>query len=163
MVTLRSLAGFMLGVVLAAAFYMVLIDTVDLPEVYAAIGAVLLAGAGYEAARRQGVAEGRVSPGWVARGWRVILSIPRQIAWVSWQAFAQLVAPRETRGTLRAVSFRAGGEGSSDVGRRALAEGLGSLAPNTIVIGIDGERDLLLVHQLHPSGGREQLDVLELG
>jgi hypothetical protein len=160
---MRSLAGSLLGVLLAAAFYMVLIDTVDLPEVYAAIAAVLLAGAGYEAARRQGVAEARVSPRWLARGWRVIVSIPRQIAWVSWQALAQLVAPRQTRGTLRAVPFRAGGEGSGDVGRRALAEGLGSLAPNTIVIGIDGEHDLLLVHQLHRRGGREQLDVLELG
>jgi hypothetical protein len=77
-----------------------------------------------------------------------IVSLPRQIAWVSWQAVAQLVAPRQTRGTLRAVPFRAGGESSRDVGRRALAEGLGSLAPNTIVIGIDGARDLLLVHQL---------------
>jgi hypothetical protein len=160
---MRSLAGLMLGVVLAAAFYMVLIDTVDLPELYAAIAAVLLSGAGYEAARRQGVAEAQVSPRWVTRGWRVILSIPLQIVRVSWQAFAQLVAPRQTRGTLRAVPFRAGGEGSSDVGRRALAEGLGSLAPNAIVIGIDAEHDLLLVHQLHRSGGREQLDVLELG
>jgi hypothetical protein len=160
---MRALAGLMLGVVLAAAFYMVLIDTVDLPEVYAAVGAVALAGTSYEAARRQGVAEAQVSLRWVARGWRVIVSIPRQIVWVSWQAFAQLLAPRKTRGTLRAVPFRAGGEGSRDVGRRALAEGLGSLAPNTIVIGIDDERDLLLVHQLRRHGGREQLDVLELG
>jgi hypothetical protein len=152
-----------LGSALGAAFYMVLIDTVDLPELYAGIGAVLLAGAAYEAARRQGIAEARVSLRWVRWGWRVIASIPRQIAWVSWQALAQLVAPREARGSLRAVPFRAGGDGSGDVGRRALAEGLGSLAPNTIVIGIDGERDLLLVHQLHRSGGREQLDVLELG
>jgi hypothetical protein len=162
-VTLKSLAGFARGVVLAAAFYMVLIDTVDLPEVYAAIGAVLLAGAGYEAARRQGFAEARISLRWVARGWRVLVGVPRQIAWVSWQAVAQLVAPRQTRGTLRAVPFRAGGEGSRDVGRRALAEGLGSLAPNTIVIGIDSEHDLLLIHQMRRNGGREQLDVLELG
>jgi uncharacterized membrane protein YccC len=81
-VTLRSLTGYLLGVVLAAAFYMVLIDTVDLPEVYAAIGAVLLSGAGYEAARRQGLSEARVSPAWVARGWRVFASIPLQIVWV---------------------------------------------------------------------------------
>jgi multisubunit Na+/H+ antiporter MnhE subunit len=160
---MRSWAGFTVGVLLAGAFYMVLIDTVDLPELYAAIGGVLLAGAAYEAARRQGVAEARVSLRWLSRAWRVIASIPRQIAWVSWQALAQLVARREARGTLRAVPFRAGGEGSSDAGRRALAEGLGSLAPNTIVIGIDGDSDLLLVHQLHRSGGREELDVLELG
>ena len=160
---MRAPASVGLGFALGAAFYMVLIDTVDLPELYAGIGAVLLAGAAYEAARRQGIAEARVSLRWVSRGWRVIASIPRQIAWVSWQALAQLVAPREARGSLRAVPFRAGGDRSGDVGRRALAEGLGSLAPNTIVIGIDGERDLLLVHQLHRSGGREQLDVLELG
>ena len=160
---MRSAAGFLTGAVLAAAFYMVLIDTVDLPELYAAISGVLLGGAAYEAARRQGIAEARISASWLVRGPRVIASIPRQIGWVSWQALAQLVAPRESRGTLRAVTFRAGGEGSDDVGRRALAEGLGSLAPNTIVIGIDSERDLLLVHQLHRSGGREELDVLELG
>jgi multisubunit Na+/H+ antiporter MnhE subunit len=160
---MRSLAGFMLGVLVAGAFYMVLIDTVDLPELYAAIGGVLLSAAAYQAARHQGIAEARLSPRWLGRGWRVIASIPRQIAWVSWQALAQLVTRRETRGTLRAVPFRAGGDGSSDVGRRALAEGLGSLAPNTIVIGIDEERDLLLVHQLRRSGGREELDVLELG
>ncbi|HEX3689353.1 MAG TPA: hypothetical protein VHV28_06630 [Solirubrobacteraceae bacterium] len=163
MVAMRSLAGCALGAVLAAAFYMLLIDTVDLPELYAAIGGVLLSGVAYEAARRQGVAEARVSPRWVARGWRVIASIPRQIFLVSWEALAQLIDPREARGTLRAVPFRAGGDGSSDVGRRALTEGLGSMAPNTIVIGIDTESDLLLVHQLHRRGGREELDVLELG
>jgi hypothetical protein len=40
---------------------------------------------------------------------------------------------------------------------------LGSLAPNTVVIGVDPDRDLLLVRQLHRQGGREQLDVLGLG
>ena len=65
---------------------MVLIDTVDLPELYAESALSSLAGAAYEAARRQGIAEARVSLRWVSRGWRVIASIPRQIAWVSWQA-----------------------------------------------------------------------------
>ena len=48
-------------------------------------------------------------------------------------------------------------------GRRALAESLGSLAPNTIVIGVDPERKLLLVHQLHARADRDELDVLRLG
>ncbi|HEX3978959.1 MAG TPA: hypothetical protein VHW96_22000 [Solirubrobacteraceae bacterium] len=160
---MRSLAGFSLGVLLGGGFYLALIDTVDLPELYAGIGAAALAGAAYEAARRQGVAEGRVSLRWLARSGRVITSVPRQIVWVSWQAIAQLAAPRQTRGTLRAVPYRAGGESAGDVGRRALSEGLGSLAPNTIVIGMDDERDLMLVHQLRRHGGRDELDVLELG
>jgi hypothetical protein len=160
---MRSLAAALLGFGFAAAFYMALIDTVDLPELYAAIAAVLLGGGAYEAARQQGIGEARLSLRWLTRSGRVVASVPRQIAWVSWEAVVQLVRPRPARGTLRAVPFRAGGEGSDDVGRRALTEALGSLAPNTLVIGIDPEHDLLLVHQLRRAGGREQIDVLELG
>jgi hypothetical protein len=44
-----------------------------------------------------------------------------------------------------------------------MAESLGSFAPNTIVIGIDPDRERILVHQLRASGGRDAIDVLELG
>jgi hypothetical protein len=160
---MRSLAAASVGFALAAAFYMALIDTVDLPELYAAIAAVLLGGGAYEAARRQGIAEARLSVRWLGRSGRVVASVPQQIVWVSGEALAQLVRPQQARGTLRAVPFRTGGEGSDDVGRRALAEALGSVPPNTLVIGIDPDHDLLLVHQLRRAGGREQIDVLELG
>jgi hypothetical protein len=160
---MRSLAAASVGFVLAAAFYMLLIDNVGLPELYAAIAAVLLGGVATGAARHQGVAEAQFSGRWMARTPRVLASVPRQIAWVSWEAIVQLVHPRARRGSFRAVPFRAGGEGSEDVGRRAMAEAFGSVAPNTIIIGIDPESDLLLVHQLRRSGGRDQLDVLELG
>jgi hypothetical protein len=160
---MRSPAAASVGFVLAAAFYMVLIDTVDLPELYAAIAAVLLGGGAYGAARHQGVAEAQLSWRWMARAPRVLGSVPRQIVWVCWEAIVQLLHPRARRGTFRAVAFRAGGEASEDVGRRALAEALGSLAPNTIVIGIDPNTNLLLVHQLRGAGGRDQIDVLELG
>jgi hypothetical protein len=49
------------------------------------------------------------------------------------------------------------------VGRSALAESLGSFAPNTIVIGVDPERELILGHQLRRTGGDEAIDVLGLG
>jgi hypothetical protein len=156
-------AGALLGLVLGGAFYMLLIDTVSLPELYAGAGAVLLAWAAYESARRQHFAEAAIAPAWLGRSGRVLASVPKQIVLISWDALAQLVSPRPARGSFRAVSFAAGGDSSRDVGRRALAEGLGSLAPNTIVIGIDRDRDLLLVHQLRRGGGREQIDVLDLG
>jgi hypothetical protein len=44
-----------------------------------------------------------------------------------------------------------------------LAKEFGSFAPNSYVIGVDAERDLMLVHQLEPRGGRDKLDPLELG
>jgi multisubunit Na+/H+ antiporter MnhE subunit len=66
-----------------------------------------------------------------------------------------------SRGTLIAVPFRSGGDGAEDVARRALTESLGSMGPNQIVIGIDRERNLLVVHQL--ARDPERADLLELG
>jgi hypothetical protein len=153
----------LLGQLMAAGFYLLLIDTVQLPELYAGLGVVALAWCAYEAARRQRLAEAWISPAWLMRAGRVLASLPLQSAIVAWEAVRQLFSPSPARGTLRAVSFAARGERPADVGRRALAEGLGSLAPNTIVIGVDRERELLLVHQLRRRGGREQVDVLGLG
>jgi hypothetical protein len=151
------------GLALGGAFYLLLIDTTSSPELYAGIGAMLLAGAAFEVSREQGFSEAALSPRWLLRGGRVLWRVPAQILIVCGQAFAQLLDHKPTRGRLRAVPFRAGGEGSHDAGRRALTEALGSLTPNTIVIGIDRDRDLLLVHQLRVRGGREELDQLELG
>ena len=58
------------------------------------------------------------------------------------------LAGRPRRGRFRTAPFRAGGDGRRDVARRALTESLGSLGPNTIVLGIDRERNLVVVHQL---------------
>lgn len=156
-------ASALLGVLIGGAFYLLLIDTVSAPELYAGAGATLLAAIAFEVSREVGLAEATISPAWLVRGWRVIASVPRHIVLVSWAALAQLVAPRSVRGRFRAVPFRAGGDGVRDVGRRALSEALGSLAPNTIVVGVDPDRDLILVHQLHVRGGREELDPLGLG
>jgi hypothetical protein len=68
------------------------------------------------------------------------------------------------RGRLRALPFRHGGGGSADQGRRAMAEGLGSFAPNTIILGVDESRDLIFAHQLVPTDDAQSaIDPLELG
>jgi len=152
-----------LGFVLAGSFYLLLIDTADSPELYAGTGAVALAALGFEAVREQGFAEVGFSPRWLARAWRLLARIPADAMWVSLTALQQLVAPRRRRGVLRAFKFEHGAaQGPLDAGRRALAESAGSLAPNTIVIGIDPERDLILAHQLRCRGGVDDVDVLGL-
>jgi hypothetical protein len=76
----------------------------------------------------------------------------------------QLRQRRPERGQLRALRFRAVDEDAYGRGRRALAELAGSLAPNTIVVGVDRRRRVILVHQLRPGGeGERTLDPLELG
>jgi multisubunit Na+/H+ antiporter MnhE subunit len=160
---MKRIASALVGLLIAGGFYMLLIDTTSQPELWAGLAAWILAAVAYEISREQGFAEARIRFGWIVRGWRVAVRIPAHIAYVVREAFSQLLAPRARRGAFRAVSFDACADDSSDAGKRALAEALGSLAPNTIVVGIDTDRKLLLVHQLHRQGGREELDPLGLG
>ncbi len=154
---------FLAGLVLGGSFYLWLIDTADPPELYAGLGVAVLAALAFELSRHQMHDEASLSVGWLTGALRLAVQIPGQIGLVSREAILQLLRPRADRGEFRAVSFRGGDDSARAMGRRALSEALGSLAPNTIVIGVDTERDLLLVHQLHRRGGREQLDPLGLG
>jgi multisubunit Na+/H+ antiporter MnhE subunit len=155
-----------LGVLLGGGFYLLLIDTVQSPELYAGAGATLIAALAFEASREQGFAEAALPARGLARAWRVLIRLPVDIGLVAVAAITQLFrsgSGRGSRGQFRAVRFDAGGAEETDAGRRALAEALGSLTPNTIVVGVDPDSRLILVHQLERRGGREQLDPLELG
>ncbi len=148
----------------AGAFYLLLIDTTSSPELYAGAAATVLAALVCTAANRNGLRGVRPLPVGPVALTKAIARIPVDIAWVSFAAIAQLVSPRTPRGGMRAIPFRHGEtDSASDAGRRALAEAVGSRAPNTIIIGVDEEHDLLLAHQLRPSGGRDSIDVLGLG
>ena len=150
--------------VFAGAFYLLLIDTTSSPELYAGAAATLLAALVCALANRRGLRGVRPLRVPVARLVKAVDQIPGDIFWVSVAAVAQAVSPRRARGVLRAVPFAFGeADDGGDMARRALAEAIGSLAPNTIVIGVDEERNLILVHQLRRSGGRDRVDVLGLG
>ena len=147
----------------AAALYLVLIDITDLPELIVGAGAAVLAATGLELAREQGIVGESVRWRWLLRLHRPLLRVPRDIAVVSAMALIALVRCRPAFGSFRTVRFGGGEDEPRKTGRRALAEAAGSLAPNTFVVGIDGERQLILAHQLRPTGGRETIDPLELG
>ena len=145
--------------VLAAVFYLVLIDTDSPPELYALAAIALLAAAAYLAYREpseSGLRSGR----WVLRAGRPVVAIPGQLLLLTRVAIAQLVSPRARRGEFRTVSFSTA---ATQTGREALAEMFGSIAPNTIVIGVDRDGQQLVAHQLQRRGGRDEIDVLGLG
>ncbi len=152
-----------LGTLIGGGFYLLLIDTPSLPELYVLAGVALVCGLLFLLSREQGFAEARVSPMTLSNAWRLVFKIPLDIVLVCREALAQLVRPQPVRGSFRAVRFGAVAVTEAETGRRAVAEALGSVTPNTIVIGVDSERGLLLVHQLHRQGPPEDLDVLRLG
>ncbi len=151
------------GLLLGGGFYLLLIDTTSLPELYVLAGVALACGIGFELAREQEFVEARIVPTWLVRAWRLLWRIPSEIAIVCWEALAQTARPRATRGEFRAVPVSATADNATDTGRRALMDTVGSFAPNTIVVGIDAERGLLLTHQLRRHGAPEDLDVTRLG
>ena len=160
---LRTTWILVLGGLIGGGFYLLLIDITDLPELYALAGVAVGCAIAFLLAREQRFAESQVLPRWLLSGWRVIVKIPLDIALLCWDALVQVVAPRPVRGTFRAAAFGATADTPQDSGRRAVSEWLGSVSPNTIVIGIDTDRGLVLVHQLHRQGDATQLDPLGLG
>lgn len=151
------------GLALAVPFYLLLIDTLSTPELIAGGCAVMLSAGALKLAHAQGAGGAAYRARWLRFGWRAVLAIPRQILIVCAEIISQALEPRPTRGCLRAASFGAQRDEAGDRGRTVLAEAVGTIPPNTIVIGVDTAAGVLLVHQLRRDGGSEQLDPLRLG
>lgn len=152
------------GFVLAGALYLLLIDITSLPELIVGAAAAALAASGFELAREEGAIGGLTARlRWLGTLHRAVKNVPGDLAMLSLLAVRQLVRPRRVNGTFRAVPFRCGEDDELETGRRAMAEAFGSFSPNTIIVGVDGDRELILGHQLRARGGREGIDVLSLG
>jgi hypothetical protein len=160
----RRAAAWAAAGTLAGGLYLLLIDTKSLPELIVLAAAAMIAATGFELAREQEAAGGiSARLRWLATLYRPLIRAPSDIAVVSAIALRQLVRPKRVNGTFRAVPFRCDPGPDIEVGRRALAESFGSFAPNTIIVGVDAERELILGHQLRAAGGAEAIDVLGLG
>jgi hypothetical protein len=138
------------GLLIAAPFYWLLIDTTSSPDLYAGAGAAVIAAGAYSAAYFESNEDAAIRARWLTLALREIAKVPLGVVVVCREVFAQTVAPRLRRGALEADPFETGSGDPYDLGRRALAEGFRSFAPNTIVIGVDPDSDRLLLHRLGP-------------
>jgi multisubunit Na+/H+ antiporter MnhE subunit len=160
---LRRVAAWSAGWVFAAALYLLLIDSTDLPELIVGAGISVIAATGFELAREQYIAGETLRLRWLGRLHRPLIKVPSDVAIVSVVALRQLIRRSAVRGQFRAVPFGWADDDPYAIGRRALAEAMGSFAPNTIVVGVDDDRELILAHQLRRAGGKEAVDLLRLG
>lgn len=150
--------------VVLAGLWLLLDDNVAFPELMTGAVAAILGATAAELVHAQNIVRVRLDPRWLKHAWRPLVSLVPDTGRVMLALFRVLVLRRRPRGAFRAVRFRSGyEEGARDTARRALAKAAGSFTPNAYVVGVDAERDLLLVHQLEPSGGKAALDPLELG
>lgn len=158
----RGIAFWLLAWVASAALWIVLVDTVVSPELIAGAAVAALAATATELVRRQRVAEQALEPQlWVRLPLVLVRAIP-DVGRLTRAAFAQLFARKAARGRVIAMPLHAAGHEPEARARRAAAIGLGSIAPNSIVIGVDPDSGVVLVHQLEPTREPSDLDPLRL-
>jgi multisubunit Na+/H+ antiporter MnhE subunit len=127
---------------LLTALYVFLVDSRRLEELVAAVVVGAIGATALALVRRELEVVLRPRAGDVAAELRTILSWPGDLVLLA----TALV--RRPAGRVVESRFEATGSDTRDAGRNALAVAGRSLAPNTIVIGIDEERGVLLAHQL---------------
>jgi multisubunit Na+/H+ antiporter MnhE subunit len=144
----RRIGAWVVWWALLMSFWVVLDDSIAVDELLAgaaaaALGAFLAELIGHQAATRF-----RMRIEWLVPA----LSLPVQVARDTVIIFGALWR-RLAHGTLppsgfRKVPVRYGGDTAEDRTRRALLIGGRSVAPNSFALGIDEERDVMVIHQL---------------
>ena len=146
-----------------AALWLLLDDTVAVPELITGAVAAALGASAAELVHAQQLVRVRLRAAWFRYIWRLPLAVVPDIGLLLKVLFRRLVLRKRVSGRFRAIHFESGRDDDPhDLTRRALAKAGGSFAPNTYVVGVDGERDLMLVHQLSPTGKARDVDPLEL-
>jgi hypothetical protein len=111
-----------------------------------------------EVVRAQGVLNFTIEPGRLARSVKVPLLIASDFGIVTWTLARSLARRKRVVGRYLEVPFPAGdARHARHAWRRAYTTTLRSMAPNTIVVDIDPERNVAQLHTLRPDvrGGRE--------
>jgi hypothetical protein len=136
------------------SLWVIVDDSIAVDELLAGAGAAALAALLAGLVTHQAATRFRMRAGWLVPA----LSLPGQVARDMVIVFAALWR-RLLRGEQPPSGFRefpacSGGTSNEDVTRRVLLIGWRSVAPNTFALGIDRERDVMVVHQLVTNEGR---------
>jgi multisubunit Na+/H+ antiporter MnhE subunit len=140
--------------VILMSFWVILDDSIALDELLAGAGAAALAATLAELVGHQASTRFRMRAGWMAPA----LSLPGQVARDTVIVFAalwrRLAHGEQPPSGFREIPTRFGDDSDEGVTRRVLLVGGRSVAPNTFVLGIDRERNVMVVHQLVVNEGK---------
>jgi multisubunit Na+/H+ antiporter MnhE subunit len=136
------------------SFWVILDDSIALDELLAGAGAAALAASLAELVSYQAATRFRMRVEWLVPA----LSLPGQVVRDTATVFAalwrRLARGEQPPSGFREIPARFGDASAEGVTRRVLLVGGRSVAPNTLVLGLDKERDVMVVHQLVVEEGR---------
>lgn len=150
--------------VLLTGLWIPLAFEVAVPELVAGAVAAAAGATLATAVRAQRLISFRPQLRWALGLWRLPWQVALDTGILVAVLWRRLVLRQPVSGSFRAIPFRAVGENPEANARRAIAVTVGSFAPNTYVIDIDQDHELILVHQLvSKPGDSKSVDPLELG
>ena len=132
--------------------WLAFVDTFAPAEVALGLLAAAVAATAAELVRSQELVRFRLEARWL----RDLHRLPWQVlrdCWVLALALWRHCTGHPVRGGFRVVPFPSEVDDARSAGRRALVTAVVSVAPNTLVVGVEGGEGEMLVHQLVPEPG----------
>jgi multisubunit Na+/H+ antiporter MnhE subunit len=134
--------------VLMMSLWVIQDDSLRTDELLAGAAAAALAATVAEVAGHQAATRLRIRIEWLGPASRLPADLVRDTGVVFAALWRQLVHGQVPDSGFREVPVRFGGQSMEDKSRRALIVGGSSVAPNTFALGLDHDRDVMVVHNL---------------
>jgi len=134
--------------VLMMLFWVVIDDSIATDELLAGAGAAALAALFAEVVTYQAATRFHMRIRWLVPAFRLPGQVARDLVIVYGALWRRLVHGEQPPSAFVELPARFGDDTPEGVTRRTLLVGGTSLAPNTFVLGIDSERDVMVVHRL---------------
>jgi multisubunit Na+/H+ antiporter MnhE subunit len=130
------------------AFWVWVDDTLGLAELLAGAGAAALGAFAAELVQHQSATHFRMRIDWAVPALRLPIRLARDLALVLAALWRKVVAGEDPPSGFRLIPVAPGDDAPEGVTRRMLIVGGNSFTPNTFVLGIDRERQVMVVHDL---------------
>jgi len=144
----RRIGAWVTWWVLLMSFWIILDDSVAPDELLAGAGAAALAALLAEFAGYQAAARLRMRVEWLASAPQLPTQVARDTVTIFAALWRRLAHGAEPHSGFRELPVRYGDDSMAGQTRRALLVGGRSIAPNAFVLGIDRQRDVMVIHQL---------------
>jgi len=130
------------------SFWVMLDDSISTDELLAGAGAAALAALLAELVTYQAATRFRMRIKWLAPALSLPGQVVRDTVTVYRALWRRLVHGEQPPSAFLEVPARYGDDSAEGITRRVLLVGGTSLAPNTFVLGIDKDREVMVVHRL---------------
>jgi multisubunit Na+/H+ antiporter MnhE subunit len=144
----RRAGSWLVWWILMMSFWVMLDDSIATDELLAGAGAAALAALIAELACYQAASRFRMRVKWLVPALSLPGQVVRDMVLVYRALWRLLVHGEQPPSAFGEVPARFGDDTPEGVTRRTLLVGGTSIAPNTFVLGIDSERDVMVVHRL---------------